>query len=70
MRCQCITFDSVDPKTSQDAVHTAVQQWGHLDGIVLNAGVADPMGKVDSIPVSSEGLASGSHVQTVVSLIS
>jgi len=26
-----------------------------LDGIVLNAGVLDPTGKVDSIPVDSEG---------------
>lgn len=42
---------SVDPITSQQAVKTAIQQWGHLDGIILNAGVLDPTGTIESIPV-------------------
>jgi hypothetical protein len=62
-----ISLHRVDPKTSQEAVHTAIQQWVHLDSIVLNAGVLDPTGKFDSIPVSSEGVTSEPNVQAVVS---
>lgn len=42
-----------DLKTSQEAVTSALEQYGHLDGIVLNAGVLEPTGTVDSIPVDA-----------------
>ncbi|KIM25241.1 hypothetical protein M408DRAFT_222294 [Serendipita vermifera MAFF 305830] len=43
--------DIVDPKTSQEAVTAALEQFGHLDGIVLNAGVLEPTGRIEEIPV-------------------
>lgn len=43
----------MDAETSQRAVKTALDRWGHLDGLVLNAGILEPMGPVSSIPVDS-----------------
>lgn len=48
-----ILGDIVDEKTSREAVTAGLEQFGHLDGIVLNAGVLEPTGTIASIPVES-----------------
>ncbi|KAG8762448.1 hypothetical protein FRB91_008431 [Serendipita sp. 411] len=45
--------DVTDPSTSKQAVTSAIEQFGHLDGVILNAGVLYPMGTVASIPVDA-----------------
>ena len=44
---------STDVETSKEAVKTATEQFGQLDGIVLNAGVLSPNGPIASTPVDS-----------------
>ncbi|PVG00536.1 short-chain dehydrogenase [Serendipita vermifera] len=48
-----ILGDIVDPQVSQRAVESALQQYGRLDGIILNAGVLEPTGTIATIPVDS-----------------
>lgn len=43
---------STDPTTSQRAVASAISTWSHLTGIILNAGVLDPVGPITSTPVT------------------
>lgn len=45
--------DITDPITSKEAVKTASEQFGQLDGIILNAGVLSPAGPVASATVES-----------------
>ncbi|KAG8793403.1 hypothetical protein FRC16_010965 [Serendipita sp. 398] len=52
--------DVTDPSTSKQAVTSAIEQFGHLDGVILNAGVLYPMGTVASIPVDATASDGGS----------
>ncbi|WVQ79787.1 hypothetical protein IAT38_001887 [Cryptococcus sp. DSM 104549] len=45
--------DVSKPEDNERVVKEAVAKWGELDGLVLNAGSIDPVGKLADIPTSS-----------------
>ncbi|CAG7848279.1 SubName: Full=Related to steroid dehydrogenase {ECO:0000313/EMBL:CCA67038.1} [Serendipita indica DSM 11827] len=50
--------DVTEPETSKRAVASALEQFGSLDSLILNAAVFTPHGTVSSIPVDSIGYQS------------
>ncbi|EPT03754.1 NAD-binding protein [Fomitopsis schrenkii] len=43
--------DVTDKVIVASAVDSAVQTYGHLDALILNAGILTPLGKVDEVPL-------------------
>ncbi|KTW28025.1 hypothetical protein T552_01887 [Pneumocystis carinii B80] len=52
-RIAVVEGDLKDEKTSVDSVNTAIQRFGRLDSLILNAAVVEPIGKIADIDVES-----------------
>lgn len=50
-RLACVQGDVADKAVSAKAVGTAVERFGGLDSIVLNAGVLDPLSKLADVDI-------------------
>lgn len=48
-----VAGDVADNKTLKDAVKTAVDSYGKIDAVILNAGVIEPVGKIDEVAISA-----------------
>ena len=48
-----VAGDVTDSQTAANAVNLAIEKFGHIDSVVLNAGVLDPVGKIDQVDVDS-----------------
>ncbi|KAG5518576.1 hypothetical protein PMAC_002972 [Pneumocystis sp. 'macacae'] len=52
-RIVIVEGDLKDPKTSILAVDTAIERFGRLDSLVLNAGIVEPIGNIADVDVDT-----------------
>ncbi|GAO46157.1 short-chain dehydrogenase [Saitoella complicata NRRL Y-17804] len=50
---EIVTGDVASPETSKNAVNKAIEKWGQLDGLVLNAGTLDPVARLEDADVDA-----------------
>ena len=50
-RLVCVQGDVVDKSVNVDAVGKAVERFGGLEAVILNAGVLDPLGKLADVDI-------------------
>ena len=68
-RIAVVLGDIVDPEVSKRAVETAVTKFGHLDAVVANAGVLDPVGPLGATDIADWRRLFDINVFSVVQLI-
>jgi NAD(P)-dependent dehydrogenase (short-subunit alcohol dehydrogenase family) len=52
-RVGVIVGDVTDPQTATNAVNLAIEKFDQINSVILNAGVLDPVGKIDQVDVDS-----------------
>ncbi|KAI5452537.1 hypothetical protein NCC49_000699 [Naganishia albida] len=66
---EIVTGDVADPSISEKACETALQKFGRLDGLILNAGTLDPLGPVTRTSLNDWQTAFNVNFFSLVSML-
>ncbi|RCK60449.1 hypothetical protein Cantr_08261 [Candida viswanathii] len=68
-RVGVVAGDITDPETSRQAVELAISKFGQLDSVIANAGVLEPVGKIDGTRIDEWKRLYDINLFSVVELI-